>query len=202
MKKMVLAIGIAAVVCPHMYGMKGVKLVKSDPIQTLLTQHENTFQQEDQKGFCNIKRNHFTAEEDKLIIFLVEQYGTNNWKKIAKGIHGRTAKQLRERYNQYLSTNINKALWTPEEDQLLLSLVNQVGPQWAYMRQFFTRRNNIQIKNRWNNLHKKKIRYENIIYNVCNQYEDDSQNENKAQIPSVYNFFKSVEDTSQTRSKI
>lgn len=52
-------------------------------------------------------------------------------KQVAKLMGGRTYKQCRERYTNYLKEGLNVGPWTKEEDQLLLSMHAKVGNKWA-----------------------------------------------------------------------
>ena len=57
----------------------------------------------------------FTHNEDTKLITLHEKY-KDNWKKISDEMGNRSVRQCKERYNHYLSPNINKKEWTFEED--------------------------------------------------------------------------------------
>ena len=46
-------------------------------------------------------------------------------------VTGREAKRLRERFINHLDPTLRRDEWTPEEDQLILQLVNQKGQKWA-----------------------------------------------------------------------
>ncbi|OHS93004.1 Myb-like DNA-binding domain containing protein [Tritrichomonas foetus] len=94
-------------------------------------------------------RNHFTKNEDNLIMQLVIEYGACGWKEMAKKTPGRSARQIRERYTNYLSPNVSKEPWTQEEDQLLLRKVDEFGKKWALISAFFPRRTDVIIKNRF-----------------------------------------------------
>ncbi|KAH0786380.1 Myb-like DNA-binding domain containing protein [Histomonas meleagridis] len=72
-----------------------------------------------------------------------------NWKFVANQMEGRTARQCRERYKNYLSPNIRSSPWTPEEDALLLQKYQEFGPCWSFMKQFFDKRESVSLKNRY-----------------------------------------------------
>lgn len=44
---------------------------------------------------------------------------------------GRTYKQCRERYTNYLKEGLNVGPWSKEEDQLLLTMHARIGNKWA-----------------------------------------------------------------------
>lgn len=91
----------------------------------------------------------FTKEEDEQIVKLTEKYGTKQWSLIASHVNGRTPKQCRDRYSNYLVPGFFKCEWTNEEDELLINLYKQIGPKWSILQKSFPRRSSSSIKNRW-----------------------------------------------------
>ncbi|KAI0768607.1 hypothetical protein BD413DRAFT_479387 [Trametes elegans] len=74
----------------------------------------------------------WTTYEDNLLIQAVAIHGENdNWKAVALSVPGRTNKACRKRWLHSLSPNVKKTAWTPEEDQLLLSLYATHGTKWS-----------------------------------------------------------------------
>ncbi|KAI0359049.1 hypothetical protein OH77DRAFT_1575426 [Trametes cingulata] len=74
----------------------------------------------------------WTTYEDNLLIQAVAIHGENdNWKAVALSVPGRTNKACRKRWLHSLSPNVKKTAWTPEEDQLLLSLYAIHGTKWS-----------------------------------------------------------------------
>jgi hypothetical protein len=61
----------------------------------------------------------------------------------------RTGKQCRERYINQLDPNIKKTPWTPEEDEIILRLHDQLGKKWSKFMDFLPGRSDNAIKNRW-----------------------------------------------------
>lgn len=94
----------------------------------------------------------FSFEEDKMLKKAVSDIGENNWDKVSNLIPNRTPRQCRDRWNKYLSPNISGLMWTDEEDQLLLSLINNFGNKWTKIASFFKGRNDINIRNRYKHL--------------------------------------------------
>lgn len=95
-------------------------------------------------------RTKFCPEEDRRLRELVDQYGTNDWAKIALALGGRTARQCRERYKNFLQPSLVNGPWTPEEDELLIRLYHHYGPNWVAMHRIhFPTRSNNNIKNHW-----------------------------------------------------
>ena len=97
-------------------------------------------------------RERFTESQDKLIVAEVGDQRFPNWNEIAAKIPGKSARQVRERYQHYLNPVISQEPYTPEEDELICRLYFEYGPNWAKMADVFQgRRTNNSIKNRWNN---------------------------------------------------
>jgi hypothetical protein len=72
----------------------------------------------------------------------------------------RAARQIRERYLNYLDPNIKQGNWTEEEDQKLISFISQKEKNyWKNISRYFSGRTDVSIKNRastlnsWNNFY-------------------------------------------------
>lgn len=100
----------------------------------------------------------FTATEDQQILELVSKHGDQNWALIASKIKGRSTRQCRERYMNYLCPSVNNTPWTPQEDELLMEKRKELGSHWKAIADFFPNRTDINVKNRWLKLdrHRKK----------------------------------------------
>ena len=92
----------------------------------------------------------FTPVEDQKLQELVGQFGARRWRRIAQFMPGRTSRQCRDRYCNYLTPEFYNMKWTQEEDALLYQKFQELGSQWAKMTQFFPGKNANNIKNRWN----------------------------------------------------
>lgn len=97
-------------------------------------------------------RKQFTFEEDKMLKKAVSDIGENAWEKVASLLPNRTPRQCRDRWNKYLSPNIRGSMWTDEEDQLLLSMIQKYGNKWSKIATFIKGRSDISIKNRYKQL--------------------------------------------------
>lgn len=91
----------------------------------------------------------FTAEEDAKLKKLVNLNGPNNWYQISLNFVNRNPRQVKERWEYYLSPNVNNGPWTPEEDFLLVRKVNELGTKWKLIAQYFIGRTNTACKNRF-----------------------------------------------------
>jgi hypothetical protein len=95
------------------------------------------------------QRHLFSADEDARLRMLVAQFGDNNWKLIAHEMRGRSPRQCRERYKNYLSPDLSTRPWTESEDELLREKYSVLGPRWAKMTPAFAGRSDVALKNRW-----------------------------------------------------
>ena len=98
----------------------------------------------------------FTEDEDVLLAQCVGNADKIDWNVIASHFKDRSARQVRERWNLYLSPDINVMPWTDEEDNLLIEKINEFGCRWSKLNAFFAGRTQMSIKNRWNS-HIKRI---------------------------------------------
>lgn len=129
-----------------------------------------------EKSFTS--RKIFKKEEDEKIKQLVEIFGSSNWDLISYFIDGRTAKQWRDRYSNYLAPGFFQGEWSEEEDSLLIKLYNENGSKWSIIQKSFPNRSSNNIKNRW-----KYFIYQNLkISKDKNKKEIKKNNEKSLQI--------------------
>lgn len=124
----------------------------------------------------------FTKEEDETIILAVNTYGSRDWNMISTYVKGRTAKQCRDRYMNYLKPGLNNIEWAEKEDTLLINLYFRFGPKWAIISSFFFNRNQISVKNRFRFLQKSNIINKQMFINnntFKNLSSNRSHNKNK-----------------------
>jgi hypothetical protein len=99
----------------------------------------------------DIHRNRFTPEEDKQLYELVQQYGTA-WDEIALIMgNGRSQRQLRERWQNYLQPKLDRK-FTPMDDHALLGKFAEVGSHWAEIAALFPNKSPCYVKNRYRQL--------------------------------------------------
>ncbi|MDR2412512.1 MAG: hypothetical protein LBD66_02820 [Holosporales bacterium] len=100
----------------------------------------------------SFKSRYFSREEDGLLSRLVCIFGDRGWERIVAFMPGRSVRQCRERYKNYLAPYL-QGPWTSEEERILLDAYAFFGPQWAKMRDiYFRNRSAPNIKNRCNSL--------------------------------------------------
>jgi hypothetical protein len=110
------------------------------------------------------RRAKFRPEEDAKLKELVERSGTISWDVVAREMPGRNARQCRERWKHYVSSTRPKGEWSLTEDLLLYQKMEEIGPRWTNLAQFFPGRTDLQVKTRWmhrfasvSNLHLRRI---------------------------------------------
>jgi hypothetical protein len=99
----------------------------------------------------------FTPEEDARLRELVQEHGENQWGIIA-GKMGRSDRQCRERYGNYLCPRLTRRPWTEAEDRLVIDSVRTLGPHWSAIGRLLRSltndpdgigRSEVDVKNRW-----------------------------------------------------
>ncbi|KAK8840134.1 hypothetical protein M9Y10_031072 [Tritrichomonas musculus] len=104
------------------------------------------------------KRKYFTKVDDHLLIMAVHKYKHESWNIIAQHVPGKTPKQCRDRWANYLNPSLELGPWSQSEDQLLVSLVNKYGTHWTKMKNEFPHRSTNSLKNRWYWLIKNQVK--------------------------------------------
>lgn len=110
---------------------------------------KNTTKDESSK-VTKTPRKKFSPEEDEKLRSLVEKMGSKKWEIIAKDMPGRTGRQCRDRYQNYLIPGFFNGQWSKQEDDLLLKKFIEYGSQWSKITPFFKNRSANALKNRWN----------------------------------------------------
>ena len=100
----------------------------------------------------------FDKSEDEKLKRLVNKFGQDDWNLIANKMKGRSVRQCRERWLNYLDPNLNKGVWTEEEDKLLYEKFNEIGRRWKVIASFFENRTDINVKNRWLMLERHRLK--------------------------------------------
>jgi hypothetical protein len=96
-----------------------------------------------------VKRNTFTREEDAQLVEIMTSSPPLSWQEVAEFLPGRSPRQCRERWGEYLNPEIRVEPWTDEEDELLLRQVEASGHRWTVIAMAFANRSANDVKNRW-----------------------------------------------------
>ena len=127
---------------------KGISLagLSTDSEDTIESQHDSDSEGLSEKSTLRIR---FTPEEDERLKELVKDAENNRWEKIAQKMPGRTARQCRDRYNNYLFKEISTEPWNEEEDLLIMKMHKEIGSKWTQIAQHLVGRSGNNVKNRW-----------------------------------------------------
>lgn len=185
----------------HLYVLPEINIDKD------LNSTENSDKEESK---CQRKK--FTREEDEHLKRLVEKMGCKKWENIAKHMPGRTGRQCRDRYQNYLIPGFFSGQWSQMEDELLLQKYKDMGSQWSKMTKYFNNRNANSLKNRWNyyvskhinDLSDPKIRKaikDEEVNEFYNDINDDRMDQNEEFFENIINCNFSFIDLDQTNAK-
>ena len=73
----------------------------------------------------------WTPSEDRRLLALVNELGAEKWVVIASRLGSRTGKQCRERWHNHVNPVLNKAPFSPEEEEAIERYYAEIGPKWA-----------------------------------------------------------------------
>ncbi|KAK1367748.1 Myb-related protein like [Heracleum sosnowskyi] len=94
----------------------------------------------------------WTPEEDEILRQAVQRFNGKNWKKIAECFKERTDVQCLHRWQKVLNPELVKGPWSKEEDDIIIQLVEQIGPKkWSSIAQHLPGRIGKQCRERWHN---------------------------------------------------
>ena len=96
----------------------------------------------------SINRNPWSAEEDRLLLCLVEQFGSA-WAKVSKAIDGRTENSVKTRHQSLLRQQARVRGWLPEEDHVIVEESRRVGREWGFISKKLKGRTSAQVRKRF-----------------------------------------------------
>jgi hypothetical protein len=103
-----------------------------------------------------LKKGNWEKEEDERVLIGVKTFG-KKWHLIAKHYFwNRNAKQVRDRYINYLDPSVRKGKFSEDEDRRIYQLHSKYGNQWSLIQKQFPERTADAIKNRYNSSLKRK----------------------------------------------
>lgn len=129
----------------------------------------NTFIEEPNAGNDDYKtkklitKKPFSRDEDYYLLFFVQIFGDNNWISVSECMKqknfDRSSRQCRDRYSHYLDPRINKnKIWTKEEEDLLVKLVENEGNKWKKFENYFPGRTEVSLRNKYQLINRKKVK--------------------------------------------
>ncbi|CAN1843980.1 Transcription factor MYB15 [Linum perenne] len=108
-----------------------------------------------------LKKGAWSKEEDDKLRAYIVRYGHWNWRELPKfaGL-SRCGKSCRLRWINYLRPDLKHGSFTPEEDELIFNLRQQLGTKWSAIASKMPGRTDNEIKNYWHARLKKRARGE------------------------------------------
>ncbi|CAD8184100.1 unnamed protein product [Paramecium pentaurelia] len=108
----------------------------------------------------NLKMAPWNNEEDEILQSIIADPSENkNWTQITIDFNRinpakivRHAKQIRERWNNYLNPELKKSEWSQPEQLQLLLLVQDIGKRWSLISKKISGRTENQVKNQYNSM--------------------------------------------------
>jgi len=122
-------------------------------------------------------RQTWTPEEEAQVLQLMKKYGTK-WAMIASCMKCRNGKQVRDHYLNSLAPDINRGVWTEEEDEAILFYYDKFGAQWCKIAECVPGRTETSVKGRfYTNLKQKRmmknVKVEIVIDEFIKEEEED-----------------------------
>ncbi|KAG9456782.1 hypothetical protein H6P81_001290 [Aristolochia fimbriata] len=102
-----------------------------------------------------VRKGAWSREEDTLLQRCILKFGEGNWHLVPERA-GKCRKSCRLRWLNYLSPNIKRGIFSPDEIDLLIRLHNLLGNRWSLIAGRLPGRTANDVKNYWNTHQKKK----------------------------------------------
>ncbi|KAL4198587.1 hypothetical protein AMTRI_Chr03g46670 [Amborella trichopoda] len=113
----------------------------------------------------SVRKGPWTPEEDAKILAYISGHGTGNWTAVPKKAGYRSSswlkrcgKSCRLRWTNYLRPDLKHDRFTPQEEDLIVSLHAAIGSRWSLIAAHLPGRTDNDIKNYWNTKLRKKLR--------------------------------------------
>lgn len=100
----------------------------------------------------SIRRPRWKKWEDELLVQIVEKKGPGAWRRIATEFPNRSGRQVRLRWMNHLSPEIDKRSWSRSEDEALIAYQKRYGNAWSKIAKDFQGRSDNSVKNRFNQI--------------------------------------------------
>ena len=91
----------------------------------------------------------WTSDQDATLLAAVNRFGPSKWAVIASNVHGRNAKQCRDRWSNHVNPEINKNPWTESEDDFIMYSYHTIGTKWSAIAKKMNGRTDNGVKNRF-----------------------------------------------------
>ncbi|KAK6919471.1 SANT/Myb domain [Dillenia turbinata] len=105
-----------------------------------------------------VRKGSWTPEEDAKLIAYINRYGHWNWRQLPRfaGLK-RCGKSCRLRWMNYLKPDIKRGNYTMQEEEIIISMHQQLGTKWSLIAGKLPGRTDNDIKNYWHTTLKKRI---------------------------------------------
>jgi hypothetical protein len=100
----------------------------------------------------------WTDEEDQLLLTAIREHSTASWRVIAECVGTRKDWQCCERYQNQLRPGIKKEPFSAEEDDFILTSVDDLSLPWSFVAQLLDGRTATGVKNRYFLLRRRLLR--------------------------------------------
>lgn len=91
----------------------------------------------------------FSTEEDTLLIQLVNSLPEDSWQEISTHFSGKTPKQCRNRWCNYVNPILKHGDWDTYEELVILQKYEEYGPKWAAISACLPNRSPNDIRYHW-----------------------------------------------------
>lgn len=147
-----------------------------------------------------VKRGPWSPAEDFKLATFVQMNGHHNWRSLPKqaGLL-RCGKSCRLRWINYLSPNVKRGNFTPEEEESIIKLHDTHGNKWSKIAAQLPGRTDNEIKNVWNTYLKKRLIGKDL---KCHKKFNDSKPKNIDPLSSSVSSSSNTSNTDQGLSSI